>query len=257
MREFMLIGEQLSHSYSAPIHQMFFHLQGIEASYQLQEFSPTAFKGIKEPLLRFVGANVTIPYKQAVIPQLDELAPCAKQIGAVNTVQNLNGRLIGHNTDIGGFAAMLNHHRFHVQGQPCAILGAGGASKAAVAALENLGAADIKVFSRTPDEKTGTHGYGELYAYHGGLLVNCTPVGMYPHPDACPVAKDIIAHFDEGADMIYNPSVTLFAKSFKKSATGLYMLVAQAALAQEIWFQTPIEKSLVDAVYQAMLKEFA
>ena len=256
MKRLILIGEHLSHSYSVPIHKAFFALCEAFCKYELKEFTPAAFLNIRASLLPLFGANVTIPYKQAIIPYLDECAKSALTIGAVNTIENANGRLIGHNTDIGGFIAMLEYHGLHVKHRPCAILGAGGAAQAAAAALLEMGAADVKVFSRRPDLKKGTYGYEKLLDYRGGLLVNCTPVGMYPTPNACPVSKEVMACFDEGADMIYNPRETLFSKSFSKSATGLYMLVKQAALAQEIWFKEPIEKEMVDEVYHTMLKEF-
>ena len=256
MKAFILIGEHLSHSYSVPIHKAFFALRGVEAGYELRELAKEAFKSVRASLLPLFGANVTIPYKQAIIPYLDACAESALKIGAVNTIENANGRLIGHNTDIGGFIAMLEFHGLHVKGRPCAILGAGGAAEAAKAALYIMGAADVKIFSRTPDVKPDTYGYEGLLHYRGGLLVNCTPVGMYPKPDACPVSKAVIACFDEGADMIYNPGETVFSRSFSKSATGLYMLVKQAALAQEIWFKEPIKEELVDEVYHKMRKEF-
>jgi Shikimate 5-dehydrogenase len=256
MKRFILIGEKLSHSYSVPIHEAFFRLLGIRGQYTLKEFDPRAFIDIRDALLQLSGANVTIPYKRTIIPYLDDYDISARSVGAVNTIENLHGRLIGHNTDVGGLVAMLDYHGFKVEGRPCAILGAGGASKAAEAALRQMGASSVRVFSRTPELKSGTHPYDDLRHYRGGLLVNCTPVGMYPNADACPVSQEIVRHFDEGVDMIYNPKETLFSKAFEKSATGLYMLVAQAALAQEIWFQEPIESDMIETVYKNMLKEF-
>lgn len=260
-RQFVLLGERLSHSWSVPIHEAFFRLSGMDASYRLWEMPKDALPAAAKALLTdYAGANVTIPYKVDILPYLDEITSDAQAVGAVNTIENRNGELIGHNTDVGGFRAMLLYHGFTVKGRRCAILGAGGASLAAKAALLSMDAQDAAVFSRTPDAKKGTLPYSALSSYNGGLLINCTPVGMHPGPAASPISDDLLSRFDEAADMIYNPYETLLTQKMKalhkNAATGLYMLVKQAALAEEIWLKRPIPDSDVQTVYQLILKEF-
>lgn len=257
---FTLIGEKLSHSWSPSIHEAFFRLQNISASYTLTEIKKDELGDACERLRHdYAGANVTIPYKVDIISFLDSLTHDAQAVGAVNTIENKGGRLIGHNTDVGGFKSMLQYHGFTVQGRPCAVLGAGGASLASKKALLDMGAKEVCVFSRNPSTKPGTRSYDELAHYQGGLLVNCTPAGMYPGPMKSPISDDLLNHFDEVADMIYNPTETLLVKNMKamqkKAATGLYMLVYQAALAQEIWLSKPICAPWVEEVYQLIKKE--
>lgn len=252
-KRFALIGERLGHSYSVPIHERFFSLTGVRASYVLHEIAQQHFAQVGAFLRTLDGANVTIPYKEKMIPLLDEA-----HAEAINTVVNCKGRLIGTNTDSTGFEQMMVYHGFEVAGKDCAILGAGGAAKAAKEALERMQANSVTVFSRTPDTKEGTASYQMLENMKGGLLVNCTPVGMHPFPDDCPVSKTVLLNFDAVCDMIYNPSetqLTLQAKAFgKKTATGLYMLVAQAAAAQTIWLDTAISKEMIQTVYKEMKK---
>ena len=188
MRRYALLGERLGHSYSVPIHQAIFRVLGLEADYRLLEI-PRGELGARFPALcrELDGMNVTIPYKEEVMPLLDGVDDFARQVGAVNTVLCREGASRGYNTDVAGFMAMLERYGIPVAGHPAYVLGTGGASQAARTALKALGAASVTLVSRKPEP--GELGYGELAERFSGVLVNCTPVGMYPHGEATPSAQ--------------------------------------------------------------------
>lgn len=263
----MLIGEKLGHSLSAPIHGLLFEKMGWPGAYRLQEIPKDRVDQVGDAmrLLGIRGMNVTIPYKLDIIPQLDEVDDLARRVGAVNTVLNQNGRLTGYNTDVYGLMAMLAYHGLSPKGKPCAVLGSGGAARCAAVALRQMGAPHVTVISRRPHEgeswgeKVAFAGYEALEGLAGGLLVNATPVGMYPHSDACPVTEAQMRGFDGCADLIYNPRETQFIKLAEKmqkpACTGLYMLVAQAVKAEEIWWGQMVPAPVTEEIYQHMLKE--
>ncbi len=223
-----LLGRKLGHSYSPTIHS---YLGVYE--YGLFEKEP----GELEDFLRlgdFDGLNVTMPYKQTVIPYLDELTPIAQRLGAVNTIVRRNGKLIGHNTDYFGFRALVERSGFCPAVKKCLVLGSGGAAKTVCAVLEDMGA-KVVVISRT-----GENNYGNI-CDHGdaALLVNATPVGMYPDTMVSPVELDAFHCLECVIDVIYNPArtklLTLAEKAHIPCYNGLYMLVAQAWEASR-WF---------------------
>ncbi len=257
MRHYGLIGERLGHSLSVPIHEAIFRYLGIDADYRLIELSRDGLaEGVRGLLTELDGFNVTIPYKEAVIPLLRALSPEAEAIGAVNTVDAKSG--VGYNTDAGGFAAMLRHHGMDPAGQPAYVLGTGGAAKAARAALHAMGARPVMV-SRHPGAEA--IGYDELSArLHagGGYLINATPVGMWPQVDGCPVDEAILPNASGVADMIFNPRETRLTQAAKAAGvpacTGLYMLVAQAVAAEEIWQGRSLPEDLTDDVMKELDK---
>ena len=228
-----LIGERLGHSFSKEIHA---YLADYE--YELCEIMPHKlhdFLSAKD----FLGINVTIPYKQDVIPYLDWIDDAAKEIGAINTVINRDGKLYGYNTDYMGIKALIAHAGIDVRGKKAMILGSGGTSKTATVALRSLGADKILKVSRT--DKNGAITYDELYEKHrdAEIIVNTTPVGMYPNIHDCAID---ISKFDRLCgviDVIYNPISTKLIQSARargiKAQGGLYMLVAQAAAASELF----------------------
>lgn len=242
MRRFVLIGERLGHSASVTIHREIWRQLGVEAEYRLVEIPRTELAPRVSALLREVdGFNVTIPYKQDVMALLDELDPVARSMGAVNTVV-CGDRTRGYNTDAPGFMAMLRAHGLDPAGQTCWIMGTGGVSKAVRVALERLGAAEIRFVSRTP--RGDIVGYDELADTGSGLLINCTPAGMYPDCGGCPLTEAQIARLlprlTGVADTIYNPPDTVLTIAAKRAGiptcTGLYMLVDQAVEAERLWF---------------------
>ncbi|MBR2719672.1 MAG: shikimate dehydrogenase [Clostridia bacterium] len=257
MKHYALIGEKLGHSLSVPIHQAIFQRLGIDADYRLieiprEEFAPTVSRLIRE----LDGFNVTIPYKQEVMPLLEAIAPEARAIGAVNTV--VKGRQVcGYNTDIYGFTAMLEHFGIDPAGQRCYVLGGGGTSKTACAALERMGAKSVTVVSRHPG--AGQIDYQQLGEEFSGILVNTTPAGMLYQKDPCPIAEaslpGILARAKGVADVIYNPPETHLTAAAKSAGvpacTGLYMLIHQAVAAEALWQ----DRSMPEDLTETLMKE--
>lgn len=241
-----LLGRKLGHSYSPQIHKIL-----ADYDYRLFEKEPEEL----EDFLKhgdFTGINVTVPYKKTVIPFLDELSPRAQRLGAVNTIVRRNGKLIGHNTDYFGFTSLLAKSGLRVAGKKVLVLGSGGASNTAVAALEEEGA-KVVVISRS-----GENNYGNLHLHKdASLIINATPVGMYPNVTESPVNLAVFPALEGVLDVIYNPARTKILLDAEKwglvTANGLYMLVAQAKEASE-WFQnTAIDDSCIREIY-AMLR---
>lgn len=222
-----LIGEHLGHSYSKRIHEA---LGGY--AYELIEVSPQQLDALMKAK-EFAALNVTIPYKQTVIPYLDELDERAQRIGAVNTVVNNHGRLIGKNTDYYGCRFMLEQAGIEIRDKKVILLGNGGAAQAVYAVLEDLGASSILKVKRNPSAQTLT--YEEAYRQHSDtqVIVNTSPVGMFPDQEGNPIELNHFSQLESVADVIYNPHRTrLIVEAQKrgcKTATGLSMLTAQAA----------------------------
>lgn len=257
MKHYALLGERLGHSLSVPIHQAIFERMGIDADYRLIEIPRPDFASTAKRLIRELdGFNVTIPYKEEIIPLLTNLDEGARAIGAVNTVVTGDAPL-GYNTDILGFTAMLRHFSIDPKGQPCYVLGTGGTAKTARAALRLMGAARVTVVSRHP---TGEEiGYSRLAEEFSGLLVNTTPAGMWPDVTGCPIASEVLPSVMRRAagvvDVIYNPPETVLTAAAKTvdipACTGLYMLIDQAVAAERLWQSTP----LPDDLTQTLMKE--
>lgn len=244
MYRFGLIGETLSHSFSPQLHKKIMKQNNIEGCFELIEISQEKFpQRIKQLLTEgFHGLNVTFPYKEAVIPFLDRLSPHAKYIGAVNTIVFEHGKTVGYNTDYSGFQELLRKKHIPVKGKEAILLGAGGAAKAVTKALLDLGIFDLTVVSRG---KQTFHGqYTVSYDFFKedlitcDLLINCTPVGMYPNVNASILPKEAI-QTAYAIDLIYNPVETLFlkyaAENGAKVCNGKLMLYHQAAKAEELW----------------------
>lgn len=244
------IAEKLGHSFSKEI-----HAELGDYSYELCEIAPNALDAFLEKR-DFKGINVTIPYKERVIPHLYYVDEQARAIGAVNTVVNRDGRLYGYNTDFYGMKALIEHMGLDLEGKKVAVLGTGGTSKTARAVATYLGAKTILCVSRRASE--GAIDYDALYADHSGveILINTTPCGMYPNPDASAVEVDRFPCLLGVIDAVYNPlrpKLILDAKAKGIPAEGgLYMLVAQAVRASEIFFDTTYSIEVLDRVYRTM-----
>ncbi len=244
-----LLGKTLSHSYSPQIHQYLG-----DYSYQLFEKQP---EELGDFLINgeFSGINVTIPYKKDVIPYCSELTECAKALGAVNTiVRRPDGTLIGHNTDYFGFAYMVKKSGLSVAGKKVLVLGSGGASVTAVAVLKNLGA-EVIVISRS-----GENNYSNLHLHaDAAVIVNATPVGMYPHTGKSPVDLDLFPRLEGVLDIIYNPARTKLLLDAEKRGilcgNGLSMLVAQAKEAAEWFTGNPIADSVIPQIHNILGKQ--
>lgn len=248
-----LIGERLSHSFSRIIHQK---IGGY--GYGLYEIPPKhldSFLKRKE----FLGINVTIPYKEAVIPYLDFIDEPAKRIGAVNTIVNRDGKLCGYNTDYYGLKALFIRANIDPKGKKAVILGSGGTSKTALAVLTDLGASSILRVSRYG--KGGAITYEELLTNHfdARIIVNTTPSGMFPDVHQQPVSLEGFKQLEGVIDVIYNPLNTSLTKQAKsmgiKSETGLYMLVEQAVRASELFRDVSIPKSETERIFDELRRE--
>ena len=248
-----LIGEKLGHSFSAEIHQML-----KSNPYTLVELSKEeldAFFAAKD----FSAINVTIPYKTTVIPYLSHIDEVAKEIGAVNTVVNQNGELWGYNTDFYGLSALISHAGITLQNKKVAILGTGGTSKTAFAVAKSLDAKEILTVSRKAGD--GVITYEELTNLHTDIevLINTTPVGMYPNTEVAPVDISAFANLLGVIDAIYNPLCTKLILDAKKRGIpaegGLYMLVAQAVRASELFLNCTYESDTAEHIYQTILNK--
>ena len=247
---FGLIGRRLPHSYSPRIHQLL-----ADYPYDLWELEPEnvpAFMRGKD----FDACNVTIPYKETVIPFLDVLDATAIEIGSVNTVvKGPDGRLTGYNTDGFGFRYMLESAGIDPAGKKVAILGSGGTSKTAKYVCSKMGARETVVVSRA-----GAVSYGDTDRYADAeILINCTPVGMYPNNLAVPVDIDRFSKLLGFADVIYNPNRTLLTMEAEQrgipAVTGLSMLVAQAKKAAEFFTGEAIPDPAIDRVTRQIFFE--
>lgn len=246
--DYGLIGEKLGHSYSKEIHEML-----ASYTYDIHPLSKEEFTPFMEKH-EFKAINVTIPYKQDVIPFLSGMDDNAKAIGAVNTIVNKDGKLYGHNTDFTGFMYMLKKHNIDAGGKKCVVLGDGGASKAVVAVLKKMGASKIVIVDIVKTENAIT--YDECFKKHtdAQFIVNTSPVGMYPKCDISPVDLKKFPQCEAVADVIYNPLETKLitqAKELKMTGVnGLEMLVAQALYAVEFFLDTKLDESKIDEVYK-------
>ena len=246
------IGEHLPHSFSREIHQ---EIGGY--AYVLKELSPEelpAFMAAK----RFRGINVTIPYKQAVIPFLDEIDETARAIGAVNTVVNRNGKLYGFNTDLDGLIRLIRRIGLDLNEKKVLIPGTGGTSRTAAFAARKLGARQVLRISRTGRE--GSLTYEEALRNHSDaeIILNTTPCGMFPEPDAQPLLLEPFRRLQGVADVIYNPLrsrlvLDALARGIPAEG-GLYMLVAQAVQASEHFLDTVYPESLADGIHERILR---
>lgn len=242
-----LLGRKLGHSYSPAIHGML-----SDYSYQLFEREP---EELEDFLLRgdWDGINVTIPYKKSVLPYCRELSPLAKEIGSVNTiVRRPDGSLFGDNTDAYGFENLVKKSGIDVRGKKVLVLGSGGASVTVAAVLKRLGAARVIVISRS-----GQDNYGNIQKHADAqIIANTTPVGMYPNNGQAAVDLRVFPHCEGVLDVVYNPARTALLLQAERlgipCAGGLYMLVAQAKRACEIFTGSSIPDSEPVRIEKAM-----
>jgi shikimate dehydrogenase len=262
-----LIGEKLKHSISPQIHSIIFKMLNINGSYHLFELDKENLKdavlGLK--VLGAKGVNVTIPYKTDIIEYVDEISDEASRIGAINTINFIDGKTIGYNTDYYGFGLMMDKYNIELKNKDIVILGTGGAAKAVLQYFLDSHANSVTFVTRDinnlkindNDKRIKMIEYKDIKSIDkSDIVVNCTPCGMYPNVDNCPIGYEDISKFSVAVDLIYNPEETVFLKHSKelglKYCNGLYMLVGQAVVAQEIWNNVKIGKDKVDDICSAI-----
>ena len=251
--DYGLIGEKLGHSFSKPIHEKLADYQ-----YDLMPLTKGEFETFMENR-DFKAINVTIPYKRAVIPYLDAIDDKAKSIGAVNTIVNKNGKLVGHNTDFSGFLYMVQHNNIVIKNKKVLVIGNGGAAQAIIAVVKHLNANELIIVDVIPGE--GAITYEECFSKHLDcqIVINTSPVGMYPNVDKSPIDLTLFRHCEAVLDAVYNPlktKLTLQAESLGiKGITGLEMLVGQAKYAVEFFLDKKIDDAVIDPIYQGLLKD--
>lgn len=244
-----LLGRKLGHSYSPQIHGL------------LGDYSYALFEKEPEQLASFLkngdftGINVTIPYKKDVIPYLDALSPAAQKIGSVNTiVRRADGSLFGHNSDYFGFVSLVKHSGIAVEGKKVLVLGSGGTSNMVVTALRDLGAAPVVI------SRSGENNYGNLHLHSdASVIVNATPVGMYPNTGVSPIDLNRFPKLDGVLDVIYNPAKTqllLDAESLGiPHENGLWMLVAQAKEASEYFTGKKLSDDMIARIHHKLSRQ--
>ena len=248
-----LIGEHLGHSFSRIVHS-----QIADYEYELCEIAPSELDSFMTRR-EFCAINVTIPYKQAVIPYLDFVSEQAREIGAVNTVVNKDGKLYGYNTDFYGMKSLIDNAGIELENKKVLILGSGGTSRTAMAVANGFGAREIYRVSRSG--KDGCIDYSEAYRLHSDadVVINTTPVGMLPKTDGIPIELDRLPSLSGVVDAVYNPIRTrLVVEAREKNIAahgGLYMLVAQAVRACEIFLDKELPRDTSDRIFKKLMSE--
>lgn len=271
MESFGLIGEKLGHSLSPDIHEDLYRYLNIDAKYNLfpieKENIQDAVKALK--VLGIKGCNVTIPYKEIAMKQLDYISDEAKKIGAINTILVKDNKTYGYNTDYYGFKSMLDKDGVVIQNNEFYVLGSGGAAKAIVQCLLDFCASKVVIVSRDKeraqkkfvDDRLNFMTYEELkFIKKSYAVVNTTPCGMYPKVDSTPINREILSKFGLAIDIVYNPEETKFLIESRleglKIVKGLYMLVAQAMKSEEIWNEIIISREIENNIFEKLAVKF-
>lgn len=250
-KKFGLIGKTLKHSFSKPI-----HAQLGDYPYEMIELAPEKVgEFVKSGALD--GFNITIPYKKDVIPYLDKIDERALAIGAVNTVVYREGKIFGFNTDFDGMKYMLARAGITLKDKCVLILGSGGTSNTARAVATSLGAKSIKVLSRSGE--INYENYKETAA-DTQVVINTTPVGMYPENYTCKVDLSAFKELSGVADAVYNPALTTLLYQAKMRgvpySNGLPMLVAQAKYAMELFLDITVSDNVIEPIIQNLSKQY-
>lgn len=249
--EYGCIGEKLSHSFSKIIHNKL-----CDYDYELKEISREKLADFMREA-DFKAINVTIPYKQDVIPFMDEISETAKKIGAVNTIVKKGGKLYGYNTDFSGMTDLIEKNNISLKGKKVLILGSGGTSKTALAVAESMSAGEIYRVSRSGGEGLITYAETENEHTDAQIIINTTPCGMYPKIGESAVDINKFPKLSGVVDAVYNPLNSELVVSAKENGIpavgGLYMLVAQAVFAVEKFLDTTISDSETKRVFSEIM----
>ena len=250
MKKYGCIGKKLTHSFSKEIHAKL-----ADYAYDLIELAEEEIAPFFEKK-DFAAINVTIPYKQTVIPYLDSISEVAERIGAVNTIVNKDGKLCGYNTDYYGMKALIERIGIDLTGKKVLVLGTGGTSKTARVVAADMGAAEILTVSRRKTDHYIT--YEEAVQKHAdaNVIINTTPSGMYPDCESRPIDITEFTQLIGVVDVVYNPLCTNLVLDAKqrgiKAEGGLYMLIMQAVVAVERFLDTRIAKEVADQVFASI-----
>ena len=268
MEQYTLIGHPLGHSMSPFIHERLFAMAGRKAEYTLTDIAPEHLLE-KEPFLRSLqGFNITIPHKMAVIPMVDRLDESARRYDSVNCVANVDGKLVGYNTDCDGFTMSVKD--YPMDGKVL-LIGCGGVGRMiATEALRSGADLTIGIIpqdrelvetfiqeakQQMPDARVQYAVTAEIHEKFD-VIINASPVGMFPKADACPVSDELIDQADYFFDVIYNPTKTLFLRKAlaqgKTAKGGAAMLVLQAVRAHEIWNGDSYTQEQIGTIIQEM-----
>ena len=251
MSRYGCIGKKLTHSFSKEIHGRL-----ADYAYELIELSEEELPSFLTNR-EFAAVNVTMPYKQTVIPYLDEVSDVARRIGAVNTIVCREGKLYGYNTDYHGMKALTTRLNLDLRDKKVLILGTGGTSKTAHAVATDLGAAQVITVSRRPSQNHVTYEQASAEYADAQVIINTTPCGMYPDVEATPIDLSPFTRLEGVIDAVYNPLRTRLILDAKergiRAEGGLYMLVMQAVVAAEKFLDTPIDRTVADAVFADLL----
>ncbi|MBR6807272.1 MAG: shikimate dehydrogenase [Clostridia bacterium] len=251
MKKYGCIGKKLTHSFSREIHR-----ELADYEYELIELREEEVAPFFESR-DFAAVNVTIPYKETVIPYLDEISDVARRIGAVNTVVNRGGRLFGYNTDYYGMRALAEKAGVDIVGKKVLILGTGGTSKTARTLCLDLGASEVLTVSRRKSESHIT--YEEATSHHtdAGVIINTTPSGMYPDVESKPIDISYFPRLEGVLDAVYNPLSTNLVLDARERGInaegGLFMLVMQAVFAVEKFIGVKVSREKSAEVFGKIL----
>jgi shikimate dehydrogenase len=271
MNKYILIGYPLGHSMSPMIHERLFDIKNREASYELVEISPEDIASKGDFLRQFRGFNITIPHKQNIIPLLDEIGESAARYNSVNCVVNEGGKLIGYNTDCDGFIRSVE--KYPMDGKVL-LVGCGGVGRMmAIEAArsgadltigiipcdkERAAALTDEIHTIKPDAKIKIALTSELDESFD-VILNASPVGMYPKTEACPVSDSLIEKCSHVFDVVYNPIETTLMKKAralgKTAIGGSAMLVLQAVKAHELWDNDFYTDEQISEIISAMEKQ--
>ena len=245
-KRYGLLGARLGHSFSKVIHE---RITG--DNYDLIPLTEEEFDAFV-PAREYAALNVTLPYKQRVIPFLDEVDERAAAIGAVNTVVNREGKLYGYNTDFDGVLGLMRRNGVDPAGKTVLILGTGGTHRTVTAVLRYCKAGEILVASRTG--KNGALTYPQAMARKDvQIIINTTPCGMYPHVEDCPIELAGFPRLEAVLDVVYNPLRTRLVQNARAlgitAEGGLYMLVEQAVCACERFYDKPLGSQVTDEIF--------
>lgn len=273
IQPFALIGHPLGHTMSPFLHQRLFPLSGLSGEYRVLDVPPEELETRLPALWRLCGFNVTIPYKQAIVPFLSRLEGRAKLFHSVNVAARQNGEWVGYNTDSIGFSRALQAASIPLGGR-VVVLGAGGAARAlafesalagaqiTIAAREHSLPAAQRLAEEIRQQVLHSQASASLLDQLEGdwdLLANATPVGMYPHTNASPVGQEVLCRCRVVFDAVYNPNETLLLKTARECGAavvhGMDMLVWQAAAAQEIWSGKTLDPSMVAPICEEAVQE--